>query len=963
MRHVGRFRARALFVLPLLACGDADPTQPPPPQLPPPPVPTSITVSPPIAVLRQGDTLQFTATARDQYDQAMVGTTATWRSSDPSTATVDETGLVTAVQWGRATITATVDALTAMAAVTVNDRLADREVLVGLYEATNGTGWKNGSNWLSDAPLADWYGVDVDADGRVSKLVLAENGLQGQIPAGIGSLTRLTELYLNDNMLLGPIRPEIGRLSELRALGLWSNHLSGSIPSELGNLAALKRLRLEHNVLRDSIPPGLGRLSGLDTLSLWSNNLSGPIPPELGELSELRILYLGHNDLTGPIPPEIGNLSRLTEFYANRNDLTGSIPPEIGKLSELQILGLWSNDLAGSIPSELGNLGALTELWLEDNDLTGPIPASLGNLTLLEHLSLAQNYLSGPVPAELSSLVALRELYVNANTRLSGFLPTGLKDLGHLTTLHAGGTSLCAPPDPDFRVWLWTLQDQRVARCERDASPVYLTQAVQSLEFPVPLVADRSALLRVFLTAPDGESVPFPPVRARFYLGAAEVHRVDIPGAPGTVPSRVEEGRLETSADVAIPAEVLQPGLELVVQVDPDETLGLGNRITRRIPETGRQVLDVRVVPPLQLTYLPVFGTDAEFIRRVQNLTQDDRLFQSAREWLPVADFTLVIKDFVFSRAETGVQLLREIEAIRVLEGGAGYYMGGLPGDLVRRLDIGGRALLSGWSSIAALDSTTVAHELGHNMSLRHAPCGFAPSPDPAFPTSDGTTAAWGFDSSDSSLVAPDTPDLMSYCRPRWIGDFSFSKAFGHRLHAEDGTEAASTNAARTILLWGGADSDGVPFLEPAFVVDAPPTLPRSTGPYVILGTTAEEEELFSLHFDMQEMADGDGESGFALALPASPMWADRLAAIVLVGPGGTATLSDASGPPAALLRDPQTRRVRGILRDFTSLNGGLAALAGAAADPASIASILPDVADLEVLISRGLPAAEQWRR
>jgi len=106
---------------------------------------------------------------------------------------------------------------------------------------------------------------------------------------------------------------------------------------------------------------------------------------------------------------------------------------------------------------------------------------------------------------------------------------------------------------------------------------------------------------------------------------------------------------------------------------------------------------------------------------------------------------------------------------------------------------------------------------------------------------------------------------------------------------------------------------------------------------------------------------------GLAAVFPvASPAWADRLATVALVGPGGTATLERASRPPAGILRDPRTGRVRAILRDLTSFDGsqrGLSALARAAADPASLASLLPDAPDLEALISRGLPATEQWRR
>ncbi|MDE2662691.1 MAG: hypothetical protein OXI39_06790, partial [Gemmatimonadota bacterium] len=755
------------------------------------------------------------------------------------------------------------------------------------------------------------------------------------------------------------------------------------VPPELGDLTALDRLWLGNNDLTGPIPPELGRLRQLRSLSLWSNDLEGTIPAELGDLAALRWLSVDYNDLTGRIPPEIGRLSQLREFHVSHNALTGPIPPQIGGLSALRSLDLSSNDLEGPIPAEVGDLRLLRILRLERNALRGPIPASLGHLTYLELLSLAQNDLSGPVPAELTGLPWLRELAVNGNPRLSGLLPVGLQDLARLTTLQAGGTALCAPADPGFQAWLRRLRAPRVPRCDGDVAPAYLTQSVQSFEFPVPLVADRPALLRVFLTAAEGEAVGFPPVRARFYLEDAEIHTVDIPGSAGTVPSRVEEGRLDASANAAVPAEVVQPGLELVVEVDPEDTLGPDPGTAKRIPTAGRQAIDVRALPPLHLTYLPMVRpavTSDDFLSRVAGLTEDDSLFSGVRQWLPVGDFTVALHEVVYTSARTHEDLMTEIEAIRVLEGGTGYYMGGIPRYLVEEVGLSGRAFIGGRTSFALVGPITVAHELGHNMDLRHAPCGGAGGPDPAFPTRDGTIGVWGFNSADGSLVDPEASDLMSYCWPKWISDFSFSKAFDHRLR-EEGTAAAQANVARTgvartgvartLLLWGRADVDGVPFLEPAFVVDAPPTLPRSGGPYTLTGAAADGETLFSLNFDMQEMADGDGESGFVFALPVSPAWADLLATVALVGPGGTATLEGANGPPAAIFRDPRSGRVRAIVRDLTNFDGGpggqggRGALAGAAAaaDPASVASVLPDAADLEILISRGLPSAEQWRR
>ena len=48
----------------------------------------------------------------------------------------------------------------------------DREALVALYNATGGPNWRNNHNWLSNAPLGQWYGVTTDSSGRVTELDL-----------------------------------------------------------------------------------------------------------------------------------------------------------------------------------------------------------------------------------------------------------------------------------------------------------------------------------------------------------------------------------------------------------------------------------------------------------------------------------------------------------------------------------------------------------------------------------------------------------------------------------------------------------------------------------------------------------------------------------------------------------------------------------------------------------------------
>ena len=118
----------------------------------------------------------------------------------------------------------------------------DREALVALYNATDGENWDVSANWLSDAPLGEWYGVITNDDGRVIELDLGDKGLSGEIPSELGSLSNLTTLHLYGNELSGEIPAELGNLSNLTTLGLQSNELSGEIPPELGSLSNLIQL-------------------------------------------------------------------------------------------------------------------------------------------------------------------------------------------------------------------------------------------------------------------------------------------------------------------------------------------------------------------------------------------------------------------------------------------------------------------------------------------------------------------------------------------------------------------------------------------------------------------------------------------------------------------------------------------------------------------------------------------------
>ena len=750
---------------------------------------------------------------------------------------------------------------------------SDREILELFYKATSArVPWGRSTNWLTDEPISTWYGISVNAEGRVIAIRINVNDLSGTIPADLAGLDKLETLDIRHNRLRGSIPPEIGELRNLRVLV--------------------------------TIGPSGG--SGFTVLPF--NRLTGALPPELGKLSSLERMEVGG---LGAIPSEFGNLARLESLWLR--GVSGPIPPELGRLSRLEDLEISGADLSGSIPAELGDLRRLKSLTLRRTGVSGRVPATLGRLSDLRFLDLANTNLEGPLPTEFTALAKLE-------------------------TLGMSGTRLCAPNDPRFDEWLNGIERSYVAAC----SPVsaYLTQAVQSSRAKVPLIAGEPATLRVFLTSNERTmpSDTIPATRASFYRNGSEIHVVDIPGKNVRIPSEVEEGLSYKSVLAAIPGDVIQPGLEMVIEVDPrgltDPRLGLPSRI----PATGRMAVGVERVPPFHLTIVPFISSqthDSTLVAKVEEAASSPH----GHPWLtrtsylmPIAEMTVnAHAPVVTSTTDIGT-LLSETAAIRRLEGRSGHYMGMLLRSGGSAYAIAGIARLGGRVSVAvhyqarhAETGEIVAHELGHNFGLRHAPCSV--SAPVWYPYPDGSIGAWGWNWDwqrrrrhlesvffDGIIVPPETPDVMSYCYHRWISDHHFRKALEFRIEHHADRRATSTARVESLLLWGRSDSLGTPVLEPAFVVNAPPALPTEPGEHLIVGRDGSGHDLFSFSFAMPRFDDEDLGSVFAFVLPLEKGW-EGLANITLTGPGGEATLDGQTDQPMMILHDSTSGEVHGILR------------------------------------------------
>ncbi len=762
-------------------------------------------------------------------------------------------------------------------------------------------------------------------------------------------------------------------LSNLWYLRLLGNQLT-ELPADIfSGLSRLEWLRMGHNVLTELPPDVFSGLSRLEWLELSGNELVELPSGVLSGLSSLGSLWLAGNRLTALAGGVFSGLASLGELYLDGNDLTALPDGVFAGLASLEELNLGDN------PGSPFTLTA--EMTRTDSgDPTSPGPATLefrvaegAPFAMTIPLTVRGGTLSSPSASFAAGATVGTEAtltFDGSGTGVSvafGPVPTVCEDPESNTEgpkcsgleIVAGGPLVVANPET----------------VALSVPAAYLTQATQDLNGGVPLIAGREALLRVFGTADEYYTLG-QEGQATFFVRGQEVHSASLEPPASGIPIDVEEGRLAHSFNARIPGHVLQPGLEMVVELDPDGVLPLKSGSRSRFPASGRLALDVRELPPMNLTIVPVlYRTEAnrETNPVVEDVTRDMAgndsydIIGPARGMFPIADLNVSLREPYYTFADTNtatgdLQLIGEIDMLRHLEADGDEYYHGIfyfphGTDWVGL----GRGQRPGYTAISGIGDkpsglySVVAHELGHNLSLRHARCGAPPGHPAYFPYPDGSIGTWGHrfiagdDTGFGRLLDPEQyHDVMGEddCpnwreREPWISVHNFTKALNHRLDLASAPVLFAERAAaqETLLLWGGVQ-EGDLRLEPAFVHDARLKLPAAPGPYQLEGLDAEGRRLFSFSFTPDALDHGAGS--FLFAIPFETEWTEDLDRITLTGPEGSTTLDRDTGGRAALIIDRASGRVRAISRDWSDGNGAL---------PAAMA------ANTQVEIIRGLPS------
>lgn len=259
-----------------------------------------------------------------------------------------------------------------------NDEGSLTKGLEAFYSALHGESWIDNTNWCTDAPLFEWYGISASmvagkqsmgaGDGFVYfgdtddwVLDIGGNNLKGTIPEEFWkafrcfSYVRINNEYLpescmpdyawHENLVIldlsmsfiqMPLSPSIAKAEKLQKLLMQACPVKGAIPSEITSLGQLSQVNMRECEITGELPLSLGNMSSLTTLLLDHNmELGGKLPDSFYNLSNLISFDIGLTKIGGYLSGNITRLAKLEDFFIQGCEFEGTIPEEFGQLENL----------------------------------------------------------------------------------------------------------------------------------------------------------------------------------------------------------------------------------------------------------------------------------------------------------------------------------------------------------------------------------------------------------------------------------------------------------------------------------------------------------------------------------------------------------------------------------------------------------------------------------------------------
>jgi len=394
-------------------------------------------------------------------------------------------------------------------------------------------------------------------------------------------------------------------------------------------------------------------------------------------------------------------------------------------------------------------------------------------------------------------------------------------------------------------------------------SNIEVTQAVQNLSNPVKLVANRVTAVRVYARANGVSQVGNVTASLVGYRNGTRLGMLTA-AAGSAYPWSDSLDSLRASAsksfNFTLPSSWTAAGnLTLAANIDINNSISEVSEVN-----TTTLQYSFNTVPTLNVIAVPIRYYDTNF-RMLFPEPNINYLQEALYRMYPVPAVNITAHKYLFFMGDLSNSgywelLLDQITSLKDSEGqpDSTVYFGVIP-----LLDAKGDSWFTGGNvglgyvgyraSIATTLATInvegenylldgddyAAHEIGHNLNMMHTPCGNPADPDPNYPYSNAAIGQYGYYVSTGTVMAKTRPDIMSYCEPEWVSDYTYNAWYSNQR----ATALAVTEPVQdSLYVRAKLGSDGSAVLQPVYGFSASPNNIAASSDYTIQFLDAAEK-------------------------------------------------------------------------------------------------------------------------